>query len=88
MVDGGIRIERFRHYSSSQQTLLKDPFNNFEQGMQYLMLRMTIDDIDKFPFPENGQKHYISIGESATTFWEGPPIHEIRGERKQVFYLE
>jgi len=64
MVDGGIRIERFRHYSSSQQTLLKDPFNNFEQGMQYLMLRMTIDDIDKFPFPENGQKHYISIGEA------------------------
>jgi predicted acylesterase/phospholipase RssA len=62
LVDGGIRIERFRHYSSSEQSLLRDPFNNFEQGMQYLMLRTTIDDLDKFPFPENGQKHYISIG--------------------------
>ena len=62
MVDGGIRIERFRHYSSSEQSLLKEPFSNFEQGMQYLMLRTSIDDLDKFPFPENGQKHYISIG--------------------------
>jgi len=62
MVDGGIRIERFRHYSSSEQSLLKEPFSNFEQGMQYLMLRTSIDDLDKFPFPENGQKHYFSIG--------------------------
>jgi predicted acylesterase/phospholipase RssA len=61
MVDGGIRIERFRHMSS-EQSLIGNPFNNFEQGMQYFMLRTSIDDLDKFPFPEKGQKHYISIG--------------------------
>lgn len=61
MVDGGIRIERFRH-SFSELSVFRDPFKNFEQGMQYLMLRTTIDDLDRFPFPENGQKHYISIG--------------------------
>ena len=61
MIDGGIRIERFRH-SYSEQSVLRDPFKNFEQGMQYLMLRTTIDDLDRFPFPENGQKHYICIG--------------------------
>lgn len=61
MVDGGLRIERFRHFFS-EQSVFRDPFKNFEQGMQYLMLRTTIDNIDRFPFPENGQKHYICIG--------------------------
>jgi len=57
MVDGGIRIERFRHMSS-EQSLLGNPFNNFEQGMQYFMLRTSIDDLDKFPFPKRAKTLY------------------------------
>jgi outer membrane protein assembly factor BamA len=59
MLDGGIRIERFQLYQSKA---FKNPSGGFERGLQYLMLRLTIDNLDKFPFPEKGQKDYISIG--------------------------
>jgi predicted acylesterase/phospholipase RssA len=59
MLEGGIRFERFAVYESMG---FKDPFGAFKGGMQYLMLRLTGDDLDRFPFPEKGQKHYITIG--------------------------
>jgi predicted acylesterase/phospholipase RssA len=59
MLDGGIRIERFQIYQSKA---FKNPSGGFARGLQYLMLRLTIDNLDKFPFPEKGQKDYISIG--------------------------
>jgi predicted acylesterase/phospholipase RssA len=58
MLDGGIRLERFALYQSNG---FQDPFGGFT-GMQYLMIRITGDDLDKFPFPEKGQKHYITVG--------------------------
>ena len=59
MLDGGIRVERYDVYESES---FRDPFGGFKNGMKYLMLRLTIDNLDKYPFPEKGQKHYISIG--------------------------
>jgi predicted acylesterase/phospholipase RssA len=59
MLEGGIRFERFALYESKA---FKDPFGAYKGGMQYLMLRLTGDDLDRFPFPEKGQKHYITIG--------------------------
>lgn len=59
MLEGGARFERFARYESKA---FKDPFGGFNHGMQYLMVRLTGDDLDRFPFPEKGQKHYITIG--------------------------
>jgi predicted acylesterase/phospholipase RssA len=59
MLEGGIRVEKFSVYETSG---FHDPFGGFEHGMQYLMLRLTGDDLDKFPFPEKGQKTYITVG--------------------------
>jgi predicted acylesterase/phospholipase RssA len=59
MLDGGIRLEQYAVYQSDA---FKDPFGEFKRGMKYLMLRLSIDNLDKFPFPEKGQKHYIRIG--------------------------
>jgi predicted acylesterase/phospholipase RssA len=59
MLEGGVRAEKFSVYESSG---LKNPFGGFEKGMQYLMVRLTGDDLDRFPFPEKGQKTYITLG--------------------------
>jgi|WetSurMetagenome_2_1015567.scaffolds.fasta_scaffold02997_4 predicted acylesterase/phospholipase RssA len=59
MLEGGIRAEKFSLYQSQG---FKNPFGGFEHGMQYIMVRLTGDNLDRFPFPENGQKTYISLG--------------------------
>jgi len=59
MLDGGIRIEKFQTIQSES---FRNPFGAFEKGMQYFMGRLTIDDLDNFPFPQKGHKDYISIG--------------------------
>jgi predicted acylesterase/phospholipase RssA len=61
MLDGGVRIERFRR-TLLEQSVFKDPFTDFERGVPYFMVRAIIDNLDNYPFPANGQKHYFSIG--------------------------
>jgi predicted acylesterase/phospholipase RssA len=59
MLEAGFRAEKFSVYESAG---LQNPFGGFEHGLQYLMLRLTSDNLDRFPFPENGQKTYFTIG--------------------------
>ena len=77
MIDGGIKIERFKR-TVSEQSVFKDPFTYYEQGIPYLIARGMIDNLDKFPFPKNGQKHYFSIG----------GIHSIFGGEKSFLKIE
>jgi hypothetical protein len=77
MIDGGIKIERFRR-TVSEQSLFKDPFTYFETGVPYLLARVMIDNLDKFPFPKKGQKHYFSIG----------GIHDLLGGQKSFLKIE
>jgi outer membrane protein assembly factor BamA len=77
MIDGGIRIERFRR-TVSEQSVFTDPFTYFEKGVPYLLARAVIDNLDKFPFPKKGQKHYFSIG----------GIHDIIGGEKSFLKIE
>ncbi|MBD3392833.1 MAG: BamA/TamA family outer membrane protein [Chitinivibrionales bacterium] len=63
MLDGGIRIERFRVTRSADGVFDSDPLGaSFKKGIRYLMVRLTVDNLDRFPFPKKGRKHYISIG--------------------------
>jgi predicted acylesterase/phospholipase RssA len=77
LIDGGIKIERFRR-TVSEQSVFKDPFTYFEQGVPYLMMRGIVDNLDKFPFPKKGQKHYFSIG----------GIHDVIGGTKSFLKIE
>jgi predicted acylesterase/phospholipase RssA len=77
MIDGGIKIERFKR-TVSEQSVFKDPFTYFETGVPYLLARVMIDNLDKFPFPKKGQKHYFSIG----------GIHDLLGGQKSFFKIE
>jgi predicted acylesterase/phospholipase RssA len=61
MLDGGVRIERF-HITQTADGVFDEDLAAFKYGIRYIMVRLTIDNLDCFPFPRKGQKHYISIG--------------------------
>ncbi len=84
MLDGGIRIERFK---LSQSNGFKNPFVGFERGLQYLMLRLTSDNLDKFPFPEKGQKDYISIGGAHNIIHGTETFLKVDGSFSQYFTI-
>ncbi len=62
MLDGAVRFEKFKVTQSEKSAFENLLSPAFLLGIRYLMLRLTIDDLDRFPFPQKGQKHYISIG--------------------------
>ncbi len=63
MLDGGVRIERFNVTRSADGVFDEDPLGaSFKKGIRFLTVRLTVDDLDRFPFPQKGQKHYISVG--------------------------
>ncbi len=68
MLGAGVRIERFR-ITSSNHGQFEDAFGMqggllgaYKLGIRHAFLRLIIDDLDRFPFPQNGQKHYITVG--------------------------
>jgi predicted acylesterase/phospholipase RssA len=82
MLDGGIRIEKFQ---SNQSNGFRDPFGGFKHGLQYLMARLTFDNLDKFPFPEKGQKDYISIGDAHNIIGGTETFLKVDGSFSQYF---
>jgi predicted acylesterase/phospholipase RssA len=84
MLDGGIRIERF---TLSQSNGFKNPFGGFKRGLQYFMLRLTSDNLDKFPFPEKGQKDYISIGDAHNIIGGTETFLKVDGSFSQYFTI-
>ncbi len=62
MVDGGLRLERFK-VSKSVASAFRDPLGtSFREGVRYLMARFTFDNLDRYPFPRRGQRHTLRIG--------------------------
>ena len=84
MLDYGLKIERFRR-TVLEQSVFKDPFNDFEQGVPYLMIRGMIDNLDNFPFPEKGQKQYISLGGTHNKIGGTESFLKIEGSSSQYF---
>jgi len=82
MLDGGIRVERFQLYQSKA---FRNPFGGFKGGLQFLMARLTIDDLDKFPFPEKGQKDYITVGGAHNIIGGSESFLKVDGSYNQFF---
>jgi hypothetical protein len=61
MLEGGIRLERFQARESSPG-VFDQPLDSDYDGIRYALLRLTYDALDRYPFPRNGQKHYINVG--------------------------
>lgn len=62
LLEGSIRLEKFKVTKSGKSAIVDPLGPTFKHGIRYLMLRLSIDNLDRFPFPQKGQKHYISIG--------------------------
>lgn len=60
MISGGIRLERFESFQTDRG-VFTDGLGPFKR-MRYLMARLTIDDLDRYPFPRKGHRHFIGIG--------------------------
>ena len=60
MLDASIRFERFRLEQTESGVF--DALGLFKKGIRFAKVRLVIDDLDRHPFPEHGQNHYISIG--------------------------
>jgi predicted acylesterase/phospholipase RssA len=68
LLTGGFRIERFAIDRSNvgQFEELFGPeailLRNYRNGIRHLIIRLIIDDLDRYPFPRRGQKHYFTFG--------------------------
>ncbi len=62
MLDGGVRVERFKLRLSDESVFEDVDLGLFRKGITYLSVRLTVDNLDRWPFPLKGQKHYISVG--------------------------
>lgn len=62
MLDGSLRLERFVKIEETDGVLFESLGPTFRKGLRNLKIRLLIDNLDRFPFPLKGQKHYISVG--------------------------
>lgn len=63
MLSSGIHLEFYKVQSSNTNV-----FNDLWglQFLPYMLLRLSMDSMDDFPFPESGNKNYLSIGAAST----------------------
>jgi outer membrane protein assembly factor BamA len=59
MLQLGVRTEQFK-IDTTEADLFQAPMTSFGK-ITSAMLKLSIDNLDRFPFPRNGQKHYICV---------------------------
>lgn len=57
----GIRLEQFKVHQSDRN-IFSDPLSSFKNGIRYLFVRLTIDDLDRFPLPSRGRRYSMVLG--------------------------
>jgi predicted acylesterase/phospholipase RssA len=60
LLETGFKIENYQVYAT-ENSVLENLDRSFPNGLRSLMARLTIDDIDRFPFPRKGRKDYICM---------------------------
>ena len=65
---GGVRFEQYETYRTDAP-LAYDP-GSFGEGLRVLTAALTIDNLDRYPFPHSGQRHRIGVT-AATRFLGG-----------------
>ena len=62
MLDGGFRTEQYHVAESEQSVLNEQALRQLQNGLQYFMVRLSFDNTDRFPFPQNGQQFSLVLG--------------------------
>jgi predicted acylesterase/phospholipase RssA len=58
----GFRLEKYNVQQSDKGAFGDALGLKFDQALPYLMLKLTVDNTDKYPFPKFGWKNYLTIG--------------------------
>ncbi len=83
MIDASIRLERFRLEETGSGVF--EALGPFKKGIRFAKLRFTVDNLDRFPFPRKGQKHYISIGGATDIIGGTENFIAIQGQLQYYF---
>jgi len=56
----GIKIEQFDTYRTGN-SVWSDGLSDFGEGLRSFLITLNIDNLDRFPFPRFGHKHYLEL---------------------------
>ncbi|MBD3316444.1 MAG: BamA/TamA family outer membrane protein [Chitinivibrionales bacterium] len=85
MLNIGLRFEKYE-VGESEKSPFDDPLGQaFAGGIRYLMVGLTVDDLDRYPFPLNGHKHYITMGGASDAVGGTENFITLRGSLGRYF---
>ena len=68
MINGGLRLERFRVQQKDPDMLGDLLGTSFKNTLPYFSIKLTMDSMDKYPFAQNGVRQFLSIGGANKAF--------------------
>lgn len=68
LLSGGLRLERFNIQQKDSDMLHDLLGTNFKKTLPYFSINLTMDAMDKYPFPCNGTQQFISVGGANRAF--------------------
>lgn len=84
MLSSGLHLE-FYKVQSSNANLFNDLWGL--QVLPYMLLRLSMDSMDDFPFPKSGNKNYLSIGAASTKLYAKKTFVKCDGSVGRYFTL-
>jgi len=85
MVSGGVKFERFESFSTDG-SVFASGLGPFER-MRYFLGALTIDDLDRYPFPRRGHRHRITVGGAHDAISETESFIKLDGAFSYCFTL-
>jgi predicted acylesterase/phospholipase RssA len=84
MLSSGIHLELYKVQSTDVSA-----FSNVWglQFLPYALLRLSMDDMDKFPFPTSGMKNFISLGGTSKTIGANKNFLKFDGSVRRVLTI-
>lgn len=85
LLTGGLRLERFM-VQQSDADMLGDLFGiHFKKTLPTISLKLTMDSMDRYPFPNTGTKMYLSLSASGRAFGGGYSFIKYVGSLERYF---
>jgi outer membrane protein assembly factor BamA len=86
MLSSGIHLELYKVQADASNT---SAFSNLWglKFLPYVLFRLTMDTMDKFPFPTSGMKSFISIGGTSKTIGGNENFLKFEGSLHRVFTI-
>jgi NTE family protein len=85
MLSSGIHLELYKVQSSTGTTAFSDLWGL--KFLPYALFRLSMDDMDKFPFPTSGMKNFFSIGGTSRAIGANKNFLKFDGSVRRVVTL-